>query len=125
MRKEKESTQTVRHFQPGTCRVQTVSRGRGRVRLRVNDIYVLPSFAVEVVGVGELSDSGWEFGSECCSDAVSGVLVVSHVGETAPSVVTVMWEGAPSDSERDFCGTAVLCLSPKSATSLVWKIRKT
>ena len=26
------------------------------------DIYVLPSFAVEVVGVGEMSDSGWEFG---------------------------------------------------------------
>ena len=53
-----------------------------------NDIYVLPAFAVEVVEVGELSDSGWEFGSEC-SVAVSGVVVVSDVGETAPSVVTV------------------------------------
>ena len=30
-----------------------------------NDIYVPPSLAVEVVGVGEMSDSGWEFGSEC------------------------------------------------------------
>ena len=46
-----------------------------------NDIRVLPSLAVEVVGDGEPSDSGWEFGSECGSVAVSGVLVVADVGE--------------------------------------------
>ena len=51
-----------------------------------------PSFAVEVVGDGEPSDSGWEFGSECGSVAVSGVLV-TDVGETPLSVVTVMREG--------------------------------
>ena len=67
-----------------------------------NDIHVLPSFAVEVVGVGEPSDSDWEFVSECGSVAVSGVPVVTEVGETAPSVVTVMCEGVPSDSEWDF-----------------------
>ena len=39
------------------------------------DIRVLPSFAVEVVGGGEPSDSGWEFGSQCGSVAVSGVSV--------------------------------------------------
>ena len=60
-----------------------------------NDIFVLPSFAVEVVGVGEMSNSGWEFGSECGAVAVSGVLVVLDVGETTPSVVTVMCEGVP------------------------------
>ena len=38
----------------------------------------------------------------CGSVAVSGVPVVSDVGETAPSVVTVMCEGAPQDSEWDF-----------------------
>ena len=57
---------------------------------------------MEVVGVGELSDSGWEFGSECGSVAVSGVLVVSDVGESASSVVTVLCEGVPSDAEWDF-----------------------
>ena len=66
-------------------------RGRGRVRLWGNDIHVSPSFAVEVVGDGVPSDSGWGFGSECGS-----------VGETTPSIVTVMCEGVPSDSERDF-----------------------
>ena len=55
------------------------------------DIYVPPSFAVEVVGVGEMSDSGWEFGSECGSVDMSGVLVVPDVGEAASSVVTDLW----------------------------------
>ena len=45
------------------------------------DIHVLPSFAVEVVGDGEPSDSGWEFVSECGSVAVSGVPVVTDVSE--------------------------------------------
>ena len=36
---------------------------------------------VEVVGDGEPSHSGWEFGSECGSVAVSGVLVVTHEGD--------------------------------------------
>ena len=57
---------------------------------------------MEVVGVGELSDSGWEFGSECGSVAVSRVPVVSDVGESASSFVAVMCEGVPSDSEWDF-----------------------
>ena len=61
-----------------------------------------PSFAVEVVGDGEPSDSCWELGSECGSVAVSGVPEVPDVGETAPSLVTVMCEGVPSDSEWDF-----------------------
>ena len=64
---------------------------------------MLLSFAVEVrgevVGDGEPSGSGWEFVSECGSVAVSGVPLVTDVGETAPSFVTVMCEGAPSDSE--------------------------
>ena len=34
-----------------------------------NDIHVPPSFAVEVVGDGEPSDSSWVFGSECGSVA--------------------------------------------------------
>ena len=67
-----------------------------------NDIHVHPSFAVDVVGDGEPSDSGWEFGSECGSVAVSGVPVVTDLGETAPSLVTVMCEGVLSDSEWDF-----------------------
>ena len=33
---------------------------------------------------------------------MSGVSVVPDVGETAPSLVTVMCEGVPSDSEWDF-----------------------
>ena len=33
---------------------------------------------------------------------MSGVPVVTDVGETAPSVVTVMWEGVPFDSDWDF-----------------------
>ena len=33
-----------------------------------NNINVPPSFAVEVVVVGEMSDSGWEFGSECLGE---------------------------------------------------------
>ena len=40
----------------------------------------------------------WEIGSEGGSVAVSGVPVVPGVGETSPSVVTVMCEGVPSDS---------------------------
>ena len=67
-----------------------------------NDLCVPPLFAVEVVGVGEMSDSGWEFGSECGSGAVSGVPVVPDVGEATSSVVTVMCRGAPSDSEWAF-----------------------
>ena len=51
---------------------------------------------------GEPSDSGREFGSECGSVVVSGVPVVTDVGETALSVVTVMCEGVPRDSEWDF-----------------------
>ena len=81
----------------------TVSRERWSIALVSNDIYVHPSFAVEVVGVGEMSDSGCEFGSECGSVAVSGVPVVPEVVETTPSVVTVMCEGVPSDSEWDLC----------------------
>ena len=67
-----------------------------------HDIRVSPSFAVEVVGEGEPSDSGWEFGSERGSVAVSGVPVETDVGETAPYGVTEMCGGAPSDSESDF-----------------------
>ena len=55
-----------------------------------------------LVSYGEMSDSGWEFGSECGSVDVSGVLVVLDVGEAAPSVVTVICGGVPSDSARDF-----------------------
>ena len=51
-----------------------------------NDVHVLFSFEVEVVGDGEPSDSGWEF-------AVSGMLVVTGVGDSAPSLVTVMCDG--------------------------------
>ena len=40
--------------------------------------------------------------SECGLVAVSGVPVVTDVGVIAPSVVTVMCEGVPSDSEWDF-----------------------
>ena len=59
---------------------------------------------------------------ECCSDAVSGVLVVSDVGETALSVVPVMWEGVPSDSEGDlFCGTVVRFFLPKAQLRLCGK----
>ena len=47
----------------GVVSTQTVSRGTWSSALARNDICVLPSFEVEVVGVGELSDSGWEFGS--------------------------------------------------------------
>ena len=59
------------------------------------------------MGDGDLSDVGWEFGSECDSVAVSGVPVVSDAGETAPSVVAVMCEGVPSDSRWD-------CVEPQS-----------
>ena len=55
-----------------------------------NDIRVPTSFAVEVVGGGEPSDSGRELGSKCGSVAASGVLVVTDVSEIAPSVVTLM-----------------------------------
>ena len=59
------------------------------------------SFEVEVVGDGEPSDSGWEFGSECGSVVVSGVPVATNVGKTAPTAVTVMCEGVPLNSEWD------------------------
>ena len=49
-----------------------------------------------------MSDSGWEFGSECGSVDMSGVLVVPDVGEAASSVVTVICGGVPSDSAWDF-----------------------
>ena len=62
-----------------------------------DDICVPLSFAVEVVGVGEMSDSAWEFGSECGSVVVSGVPVVPEVGETTSPVVTAMCDGVPSE----------------------------
>ena len=49
-------------------------------------IFMCHSSAVEVVRVGQMSASGWEFGSECVSVAVSGVPVVPDVGGTVPSV---------------------------------------
>ena len=55
---------------------------------------------MELVGVGEMSDSGWLC---CCVGCV-----VPDVGVSALSVVIVVCEGVPSDSEWDFCGTAVL-----------------
>ena len=85
----------------------TVSRGRGLSVRASNDIRVLPSFAVEVVGDGASPDSGWEFGSEGGPVAVSGLPVVPDVGGTTPFVVTVMCGGVPSDWVG-FCGTAVL-----------------
>ena len=48
-----------------------------------------------MVGDGEPSDSVWEF-------AVSGMLVVTDVGDSAPFVVTVMCEGVSSDLGWDF-----------------------
>ena len=54
--------------------------------------------AFDIFSQGEIS----ECDSECGSVAVSGVPVVIDVGETASSVVTVMCEGVPSDSEWDF-----------------------
>ena len=59
-----------------------------------------------MVGDGEPSDSGWEF-------AVSGMLRVTDVGETASSVVTVMCESAPSDSEWDFVELQSISFSKK------------
>ena len=96
----------------------TVGQGRWSIALVSSDIYVPPSFAVEVVGVGEMSDSGWEFGSECGSVAVSGVPVVPEVVETTPSVVTVMCEGVPSDSEQGFVLKAPSCLERRMKTPL-------
>ena len=61
----------------------------------VTDAHVLLSYAVEVM-------VSWGFTSDCGSVAVSDVPVVTDVYETAPSVVTVMCEGVPSDSEWDF-----------------------
>ena len=71
-----------------------------------------------------MSDSGWEFGLECGSVPVSGVPVFPDVGETTPSVATVMCEGVPSHSEWDFCGKPVLFLSSRSVISHVWKSRR-
>ena len=61
-----------------------------------------PSFAVEVVGVGETLDSGLEFMSGCGSVAVSGVPVVTDVSGTARSVVIEMCEGVALGSEWEF-----------------------
>ena len=44
---------------------------------------------------GEPSDSGWEF-------AVSGMLVVTDVGDSPLSVMTVVCEVVASDSKWDF-----------------------
>ena len=89
-----------------------------------NDMYVHPSFVVEVVGVGERSDSGWEFGSECGSVDVSGVLVVHDAGEAVLSVVTVRCDGVPPESEWDLVETQSFS-SPRSVISLLWKSRRT
>ena len=51
---------------------------------------------------GGPSDSGWELRSVCGSVAVSGVFVVTDMSEFALSVVSVMCEGVPLDSEWDF-----------------------
>ena len=59
---------------------------------------VSPSFAVEVLGDGEQSVSG----SDLVSVAVLGVLVVTDVSGTTPSVVTLMCEGVHSGSEWEF-----------------------
>ena len=78
-----------------------------------DDFRVPPSFEVEAEGDGEPSDSVWELGSEGGSVAVSGVPVASDLGETAPSVVTVMCEGVPSDSEWDFVEVQSFSFSKK------------
>ena len=54
------------------------------------------------MGVGEMSDSGWEFASEYGSVVVSGVPVVPDVGEGTPSVVNVMCGVVPSDFDWNF-----------------------
>ena len=78
-----------------------------------------------MVGDGEPSDAGWEFGSECGSEcgsvAVSGVPVVSDVGETAPSVVTVMCGGVLSDSEWDFVEPQSCSFSKKAQLRMCGK----
>ena len=79
-----------------------------------NDICVLPYFAVEVVGDGEPSDSGWEFGSE--DGSVAGWEFGSP--ETTPPVVTVMCEDGILWNRSPF-------LSPGTVISLVWKKRRT
>ena len=87
-------------------------------------VCVLSSSALEL-GDGDPSDSGWEFVSECGSVAGSDVPVLAGVRVSAPSVVTLMCEGVPSDSERDFVDPQSFLLSPRSEISLVWKARKT
>ena len=77
-----------------------------------------------MVGVGEMSDSGWEFGSESGSVTVSGVPVVLDVGEATPSVVTVLCGGVPSDSDWDFVEPQSFSF-PTSVISLVWKTLRT
>ena len=64
-------------------------------------------------GDGEPSDSVCEFGSEGGTVAVSGVPVASVLGESAPSVVTVMCGGVPSDSEWDFVEVQSFSFSKK------------
>ena len=87
----------------GSCGVNSYCEsGTWSSVLVSNDIHVRPSFAVEVVGDGEPSGSCRVFVSECGSVAVSGVLVVTDVGETAHSAVAAMCEGVLSDSEWDF-----------------------
>ena len=76
--------------------------GAWTTELVSSSVCVPSSFAVEVVGDGDPSDSGWEFVSECGSVAGSDVLVIAGVGLSAPSVVTVVCEDVPSDSEWDF-----------------------
>ena len=102
------------------CESGTWSSARVSVDVRVH-----PSFAVEVVGDGEPSDSCWEFGSEGDSVAVSGVPVNSDVIETTPSVVTVMCEGVSSDSEWYFVDSQFVSFFARSVISLMWKFRET
>ena len=87
---------------------QTVSRGHGRVRLWVKKKSCALLFEVEVVGDGEPSDSGWEFVSEC--GRVGFFLLVADVSEATLSVVILMCEGAPSDSESDFWNRIVFLI---------------
>ena len=77
-------------------------------------VCVPSSSAVELVEDGDPSGSVWEFVSECGSVTGSDVPVLAGVGVSAPSVVTVVCEDAPS-------GKRSLFLSPRSVNSLVWR----
>ena len=87
---------------------------------------VSSSSAVELVGRGRggPSVSSWEFVSECGSGVVWDVLGLAGVGVSALSVVIVVCEDVPSDSECDFVNRSPF-LSRSSVISLVWKARKT